>query len=142
MRTSYAARTAAWAERNRLGRVFAVALAAASLISALSTYASLTGASPLGADPRTILIHLYVDAILFLVLGAVVARRLVLLWMERRRGSIGARLHTRLVVLCSLVARAPAVIVSVFFTVFFSFGIEAWFSNAVRTALTESKLVA
>jgi two-component system nitrogen regulation sensor histidine kinase NtrY len=138
----YAARIVAWAGRNRLGRIFAVALAVVSLISALSTYASLTGSSPLGSDPQTILIHLYVDTVLFLVLGAVVARRLVLLWMERRRGSIGARLHTRLVVLFSLVALTPAVIVSVFFTVFFSFGIEGWFSNAVRTALTESKLVA
>ncbi len=138
----FAARVVAWAGRNRLGRAFAVTLAAASLISALSTYASLTGASPLGSDPRTILIHLYVDTVLFLVLGSVVARRLVLLWMERRRGSIGARLHTRLVVLFSLVALAPSVIVSVFFAVFFSFGIESWFSNAVRTALTESKLVA
>ncbi len=138
----FAARVVAWAGRNRLGRVFAVALAVASLISALSTYLSLTGSSPLGSDPRTILIHLYVDTVLFLLLGAVVARRLVLLWMERRRGSIGARLHTRLVVSFSLVALAPSVIVSVFFAVFFSFGIEAWFSDTVRTALTESKLVA
>ncbi len=138
----FAARLAAWAGRYRLGRIFAVVLAAASLLSALSTYASLTGASPLGADPRTILIHLYVDTVLFLLLGAVVARRLVLLWMERRRGSIGARLHTRLVVLFSLVALAPSVIVSIFFAVFFSFGVEGWFSNVVRTALSESKLVA
>jgi len=138
----YAARTVAWAGRNHLGRIFAGALTVISIISALSTYASLTGSSPLGSDPRTILIHFYVDSVLFLVLGAVVARRLVLLWMERRRGSIGARLHTRLVVVFSLVALTPAVIVSVFFVVFFSFGIEGWFSNAVRTALTESKLVA
>jgi len=138
----YVAKIVAWAGRNRLGRIFAGALAIVSLISALSTYASLTGSSPLGADPQTIMIHLYVDSVLFLVLGAVIARRLVLLWMERRRGSIGARLHTRLVVLFSLVALAPAVIVSVFFVVFFSIGIEGWFSNAVRTALTESKLVA
>jgi two-component system nitrogen regulation sensor histidine kinase NtrY len=123
----YAARTVAWAGRNRLGRIFAGALAVISIISALSTYASLTGSSPLGSDPRTILIHFYVDSVLFLVLGAVVARRLVLLWMERRRGSIGARLHTRLVVVFSLVALTPAVIVSVFFVVFFSFGIEGWF---------------
>jgi two-component system nitrogen regulation sensor histidine kinase NtrY len=113
-----------------------------TILSAISTYASLTGSSPLGTDPRTILIHLYVDSVLFLVLGAVVARRLVLLWMERRRGSIGARLHTRLVVLFSLMALTPSVIVSVFFVVFFSIGIEGWFSNAVKTALTESKLVA
>ena len=54
-----------------MGRAAAITLAVASLISALSTYASLTGSSPLGTDPRTILIHLYVDTILFLVLGAV-----------------------------------------------------------------------
>ncbi len=53
----YAARIVAWAGRNRLGRIFAVALAVVSLISALSTYASLTGSSPQGSDPQTILIH-------------------------------------------------------------------------------------
>ena len=136
------ARLSEWAERVGLGRKLAVALALLSLGSALLTYTALTGSSPFGTDARTILILLNVDLVLFLLLFAVVARRLVAIWIERRRGSVGSRLHTRLVFWFSVVALTPAIIVSVFSAVFFSFGMQAWFSDRVRTALNESQLVA
>ncbi len=44
--------------------------------------------------------------------------------------------------LFSLVAVTPTIIVAVFSYLFFSFGIEAWFSERVRTALSESQAVA
>ena len=134
-------RLSVWASRVGLGRKLAVALAVASLALALVTYAALSGSSPLGTDARTILILLNVDLVLFLLLGAVVARRLVGVWIERRRGS-GSRLHSRLVFLFSLVALAPTIVVSVFSAVFFSFGMQAWFSDRVRTAVVESHAVA
>jgi two-component system nitrogen regulation sensor histidine kinase NtrY len=131
-----------WAGRVGLGRRLAVALAILALGSGVATYAALTGSLPFGRDAGTILILLNIDLILFLMLFAVVARQLVTVWMERRRGSVGSRLHSRLVFWFSLVALTPAVIVSVFSAVFFSFGMQAWFSDSVRTAVAESQLVA
>jgi two-component system nitrogen regulation sensor histidine kinase NtrY len=65
----------------------------------------------------------------------------VRVWAERRRGSAGARLHVRLVLLFGVVAVVPALIVAAFAAVFFNLGIQAWFSDRVRTTL-EASLVA
>jgi two-component system nitrogen regulation sensor histidine kinase NtrY len=131
-----------WARRVGLGGKLAIALAVAALAAGLTTYGALTGSAPFRSEPGTILILLNVDLVLLLILAAVVARRLVRVWIDRRRGSAGSRLHTRFVLLFSLVAVTPAIIVSIFSAVFFSLGIQAWFSDRVRTALQESGAVA
>lgn len=131
-----------WVRSLELGRRLAVALALAAVGSGVLTYAALTGSSPFGPDPQTVQILLLVDLVLLLSLGVVVSRRLVRLWMERRRGSAGSHLHTRMVGLFSVVAVAPAIIVAVFSALFFNFGVEGWFSERVRTALDESLAVA
>ncbi len=82
------------------------------------------------------------NLVVLLLLGAVLAGRLTRMWVERRRGSAGARLHVRLVVLFGVVAVIPAIVVAVFATVFFQLGIQAWFNEPVRTALQESLHVA
>ena len=137
-----AARLVEWAGRYRLGRRVAVILAVGSLGSALVTYAALTGSLPIFADPRALLILLNVDLVLFLALGAIVAGRLARIWIARRRGSPGSKLHSRLVLWFSLIALVPAIIVSVFSAVFFSLGMQAWFSDRVQTALDEASIVA
>jgi two-component system nitrogen regulation sensor histidine kinase NtrY len=72
----------------------------------------------------------------------VIAKRLIEVWIERRRGLAGSRLQIRLVVLFSLIAVMPTIIVAGFSYLFFSFGVESWFSDRVRTAITESLAVA
>jgi two-component system nitrogen regulation sensor histidine kinase NtrY len=130
-----------WSSRVGLSRKFAVALTVAAILSGVATYVAITGSPPLGPDPDTVLILLNVDLVLLLILGALVARSLVKLWSERRRGSAGSRLHVRLVVMFSLVAVTPTIVVAVFSALFFNFGIQAWFSERVRTALHESLAV-
>ncbi len=131
----------AWSDRIGLRRKLAVLLAAAAVLSGLATYAALTE-SQFTADPNTVQLLLVLDLALMLMLGAVVASRIVRLWSERRRGSAGSRLHVRLVVLFGFLAAAPAIVVAVFSVLFFNLGIEAWFSEKVRTALDESRAVA
>ena len=74
-----------------------------------------------------------------LLLGAVLAGRLTRVWVERRRGSAGSRLHVRLVLLFSGVAVTPTIVVAVFAVAFFHFGIQAWFNEPVRTALQRDR---
>jgi two-component system nitrogen regulation sensor histidine kinase NtrY len=83
------------------------------LAACVATYIALTGSPPFGSSPTNILLLLNVDLILLLALGAVIARRIVEIWAERRRGSAGSRLHSRLVVLFSAVSAAPAIIIAV-----------------------------
>jgi two-component system nitrogen regulation sensor histidine kinase NtrY len=130
-----------WAERVKLAGKLAIALTVAAVASGFATYATLTGAD-FAPDPRTVLLLLNLDLILLLMLGAVVSRRIVQLWAERRRGSAGAKLHVRMVVLFSVLAAAPAIVVAVFSALFFNLGVQAWFSERVRVALRESLAVA
>src|SRR5436853_4756219 len=131
-----------WAGRIGLGRKLAIALAIPALASGVATYLALTGAPPFGPHPSAVLSLLNLDLILLLALGAVIAKRLVEVWAERRRGLAGSRLQIRLVVLFSLIAVLPTIIVAVFSYFFFSFGVESWFSDRVRTAISESLAVA
>jgi len=68
----------------------------------------------------------------------VLAARLTRVWVERRRGSAGSRLHVRLVFLFSGVAVAPTIVVACFAVAFFHFGIQSWFNEPVRASLEES----
>jgi len=131
-----------WAGRIGLGRKLAIALAIPALASGIATYLALTGAPPFGPHPGAVLALLNLDLILLLALGAVIAKRLIEVWAERRRGLAGSRLQIRLVVLFSLIAVLPTIIVAGFSYLFFSFGVESWFSDRVRTAITESLAVA
>ena len=77
-----------------------------------------------------------------LALGALIAKGLLQVWAERRRGLAGSRLQIRLVVLFSLIAVTPTIIVAIFSYLFFSYGVESWFSDKVRTAISNSLAVA
>src|SRR6266478_1517671 len=139
---SLARRVRTWTGGIGLWRKVAITLAAAALASGIATYLALTGAPPFGPRPGVVLSLLNLDLILLLALAALVAKRLVEVWAGRRRGLAGSRLQVRLVVLFSLIAVLPTIIVAVFSYLFFSFGVEAWFSDKVRTAITESVAVA
>ena len=121
-------RISAWARDVGLGRKLAVALAVAAIISGVATYIVLTGSSPFGPDPQAVVSLLLIDLVLGLLLGAVVSYRLVRLWLERRRGTAGSRLHTRLVFMFSFMAVSPAIVVAVFFILV----LRSWCSGLVQ----------
>ncbi|MBL4841376.1 MULTISPECIES: sensor histidine kinase NtrY-like [Thalassospira] len=123
-------------------RKFAIGLVCAALVSVLATYLAMTGTAPLRPEPRLIILLLNIDLVLVLALATLVARKLVQIWAERRRGTAGAKLHTRMVLLFSLVAVTPAIIVAVFSALFLHFGIQGWFSDRIRTAVEESMVIA
>ncbi|MDZ3837271.1 MAG: PAS domain-containing sensor histidine kinase [Rhodospirillales bacterium] len=131
-----------WSSRVDLERKLAFGLTLAAVLSGIATVASWTGAQEFGPDPDTVLGLLILDTILLLALGALVARQLVRLWTERRRGLAGSGLHVRIVLMFSLVAVTPAILVAVFSALFLNFGIQAWFSERVRTAIEASNAVA
>src|SRR5689334_18436661 len=139
---SLAGRLRTGASRVGLWRRITITLAIAAVGSGIATYLALTGAPPFGIHPGVVLSLLYCDLSLLLALATLVAKRLVAVWAERRRGLAGSRLQVRLVGLFSLIAVLPTIIVAVFSYLFFGSGIEAWFSDKVRTAITESVAVA
>ena len=123
-------------------RKTAYGLAASAVVFGVATVATTTGVSGRVYDLNVVLGLLYADGILMLLLGVVVGKRLVEVWVERRRGMAGAGLHVRLMALFSVVAVTPAILVTVFSALFLNFGMESWFSERVRTALGQSRIVA
>src|ERR1700704_5121050 len=136
------ARLRSWTGGIGVWRKIAIALAVAPLAAGIAPSLALTGAPPFGPRPVLVLLLLNLDLVLLLALAALVAKRLVEVWAERRRGLAGSRLQGRLVGLVSLIAVLPTIIVAVFSYLFFSFGVESWFSDKVRTAISESVAVA
>ncbi len=131
-----------WARRLGLARKLAIALAIAALLSGTATYMGLQEGLDGEFSLSSIRSLLILDAALVLLLGVVVARRILLLWAERRSGGAGSRLHGRLVMLFSLVAVSPTILVAIFSGLFLHLGVEAWFTERVRTVLHESISVA
>lgn len=114
----------------------------AAIASGIATYAALTETPPLGNDPDTVIWLLNLDLIILLLLVALIARRIVSLWSGKKRGLAGSHLHVRLVYIFSILAAAPAIIMTIFSAFFFHFGVQTWFSTRVQTAIEESQAVA
>jgi two-component system nitrogen regulation sensor histidine kinase NtrY len=131
-----------WAERLRLERKLAFLLLAASIAAGTATFLAVTDNLPLALEPGQMVLLLNLDLILLLGLGLVIARRLVVLFLARKKGQAGARLHGRLALLFGLVAVTPTIVVATFSVLLFDFGLRGWFSEKVGTAVKESKAVA
>lgn len=125
-----------------LGRAVTIALVVVALGVGISTFIMLARGEPWGVSAGAGVALVLANLSVLLLLGAVLAGRLTRVWAERRRGSAGSRLHVRLVVMFAGVAVAPSIAVAGFAVAFFHFGIQAWFNDPVRTAVTESLQVA
>ncbi len=82
------------------------------------------------------------DLMLLTLLSGFLLYRLLRLWRGWRRNHAGARLHVRLVLLFLLLTVAPAFLIGVLSYIFMELGVNAWFSERTRTALTQSNQVA
>ena len=121
-----------------LGKVVTLVLAAVAVALAVATFAVLAGGVNVAGRPHAVFAMVLSNAVVLLLLAAVLAGRLTRVWADRRRGSAGSRLHVRLVLLFSVVAVTPVIVVAVFATALFSLGIQSWFDDRVRTAIQES----
>ncbi len=121
-----------------LGKVVTLVLAAVALVLAIATFVLLSGGAPITLRPNVVFLSILASAAVLLLLGAVVAGRVTRVWVERRRGSAGSRLHVRLVLMFGVVAVTPSIVVAVFAAAFFNLGIQSWFDDRIRAALDAS----
>ena len=121
-----------------LGKIATIVLAAVALGLGFATFVLLSRGATLSQRPNVVFGLVLANLVALLLLGAALAGRLTRVWVERRQGSAGARLHVRLVMLFGLVAVTPTIVVALFATAFFHLGIQSWFNDRVRTVLNES----
>ena len=144
-KTNFAEKSQFWASfftKRSVSTKMTFLLLVAALISGIATYAALTETPPLGNDPKTVIWLLNIDLVILLLLMSLIARRILGLWSGRRQKLAGSQLHVRLVLIFSILATTPAIIMTVFSAFFFHYGVQSWFSDRVRTAVYESQAIA
>ena len=77
-----------------------------------------------------------------ILLCSLILRRLVKLWVARRRGITGSKLHAKLVGYFSLIAVTPAIFVAFFAVAIFNLGLQSWFNEKVSNVVNNSLNVA
>ena len=131
-----------WSARVGLSRKLGTFLAFCAVLSGSVTYLAISGTASLAPEPGTVLILLNVNLAILLLLGGVIAGKLVQIWSARRRGSAGSKLHVRFVIYFCMVAAVPTLLVAMFSVLFLNLGLQGWFSDRIRTAVSESLNVA
>ncbi len=100
--------------RGLSGRAAAVSLAVLAIFAGAATYAWLAGFAPASFNTRGWITGLLVaDLLIAVMLVGLLAVRLTQLWLDRRRGAAGSRLHMRLVLVCSVFTITPTLIVAI-----------------------------
>ncbi len=128
---------ALFASDRRLGRV-APAFIAVSIVSAIATFLILANLTPILPTHQVVVTALAVDGILALLLIAIVLAEAFRLWRGRRRGTVAARLQTRIVTLFSIVAGIPALIVVAVALVILNRGLDQLFNQAIQRLVTNA----
>jgi two-component system nitrogen regulation sensor histidine kinase NtrY len=84
-----------------------------ALLSALATFLVLVGFTPIEPNHYVVISLLGVNALAVLLLVGIIVREVWPVVQARRRGRAGARLHTRIVGLFSVIAAVPAILVAI-----------------------------
>ena len=133
-----------WASRVDLYPRVEIAVGISILVLGFSSYAVLTGqqAPPAGFSPTRMTLLLVANLLPLMVFIVLIARRLAIVWSNRRAGRAGARLHVRLVALFAVIAAVPTLLVVVFASLLFQFGIQFWFSDRTKSVFENSDMIA
>jgi len=132
----YSRRSNPWLFRSGL------VLVIVSTIAGLSTYAVLTGLTPIRPIHEVVVTMLMLNGGLIAAMVAIVMWQIFGLWRARRRQAAGAGLHVRIVGLFSVVALFPAILLAVFASVSLDRGLDQWFSARTKAIIKDSVDVA
>lgn len=134
-----------WARRIDLMSRFEVALAVLAMISIIATYVALfekPGPADVLSRSSSVRGLMVFNLMLMLGLGFSISRWLVKVWLARKDGTPGSRLHTRFVAVFALISILPSIVMGIFSILFLEFQVQNWFSDNVRNTIQSSVQVA
>ena len=125
-------------KRRRNTTITVITLAALGPVFAFLTYIIM---SPLNGDFNSNLLRgiLLLDIIYIIVVVTSIILRLIQMTRARRNSATGSRLHVRITTFFAFTAIVPSILIAAFATVSISMGLEEWFSERVRTAISASR---
>jgi two-component system nitrogen regulation sensor histidine kinase NtrY len=106
--------------RGLTGRIAAMSLVVLAILAGAATYAWVANLVPAYFGTRGWMTGLLVaDLVIALALVGILAGRITQIWLDRRRGAAGSRLHMRLVLLCSAFTVMPTLVVAIILALLF-----------------------
>ena len=137
-------RLSRWVARVDLYPRLEVVLGVLVVVLGVSTYAVLTGRSApaAGFSPPIVTLMLVGNLLPLMALIVLIARRIAMLVTARRRGTVGAKLRVRLVALFAAIAAVPTLLVVVFASLLFQYGVQFWFSDRAKAVFENADKIA
>lgn len=131
---------------SRIGRAtstsFKILFALAVIIATATTFIAITDTSPSAAGQPGLFWLLVGNFLLIAGLGSVFASRVFQLIRENRQTGGGARLRLRIILLFSLAAAVPTVIVAGILGVMINRNVQVWFSEPVYNIVDNARAAA
>ncbi|HWT60817.1 MAG TPA: PAS domain-containing sensor histidine kinase [Rhizobium sp.] len=126
-------------DRRALFAVPGLVLAGGALLCATATLFVLLGFTPIAPTSHVVITSVIVNSFFVLTLLALIAREVARLLKARTRGRAAARLHIRIVVLFSIVAITPAILVAIFASITLNAGLDRWFALRTQSIVSSSR---
>ncbi len=124
---------------RRIVRLLLVLLGLSSVAALIITFSGFhSGFDVKPISPQLLFTLVIGNLLVLLALAFFIVRRAYTFWRAAREGLVGTRLQTRIIFTFATVTLIPTFIVTLFATLFFNYGVKAWFDNRVSVALEES----
>ena len=119
-----------------------LALAGGALARASFTLPVLLGLTPIEPTSNVLIASAIINSLFIVGLMFLIGREVTRLVRARTKGRAAARLHVRIVVLFSIVAITPAILVAIFASITLNVGLDRWFSIRTQSIVSSSMNIA
>lgn len=119
-------------------RYLFITLLTLSIVGILLVFLSITEKVQNSSAPY----YMYATSVMILMLIGILCLKIRRLWIERKKGMRGSKLHIQLVTLFALAAILPAITIGSFSGILFEMGVKSWFSKPVQEAVNQANEVA
>ncbi|KQQ89915.1 PAS domain-containing sensor histidine kinase [Aureimonas sp. Leaf324] len=129
-------------ERRRFMLVPGILAVIGALVTGAISFVVLMGLTPIAPTGAVVKTATLVNGVFVLLLCVLIAREVVRMTKARRHGKAASRLHVRIVLLFSIVAALPALLVAIVAGITLDLGLDRWFEIRTRTIIDSSINVA
>ncbi len=134
--------TLSTSEPGRRARLIGLVTVILAVASGIVTFVILLGLTSIDPDENVIRNALIVNGVFLIALLLSILWEAGTILMARKRGRAAARLHIRVVLLFSLVAAVPTILVAIFASITLDRGLDRWFSSRTLAIINTSQTVA
>ncbi|GEO83282.1 MULTISPECIES: sensor histidine kinase NtrY-like [Alphaproteobacteria] len=119
-----------------------LALAGGAFACAVFTLPVLLGLTSIEPTSNVLIASAIINSLFIVGLMFLIGREVTRLIKARTKGRAAARLHVRIVVLFSIVAITPAILVAIFASITLNVGLDRWFSIRTQSIVSSSMNIA